>query len=42
MKYFRELLQNLIDSYYVVMVAVNEVLEKGNVFQLKMVVNNLH
>lgn len=42
LKYFRELLQNLIDSYYVVMVAINEVMEKGNNFQLDQVVSNLH
>ena len=27
LKYFRDLLQNLVDSYYVVMVAINEVME---------------
>jgi hypothetical protein len=42
MKYFRDLLQNLVDSYYVVLVAVNEVMEKGNHFQLKQMVINLH
>ena len=35
LKYFRDLLQNLVDSYYVVLVAVNGVMEKGIQFQLK-------
>lgn len=42
LKYFRELLQNLVDSYYVVLVAVNEMMEKGIFFQLNQIVSNLH
>lgn len=32
LKYFRELIQNLIDCYYVVLIAINEVMEKGIFF----------
>lgn len=42
LKYFREMLQNLVDSYYVVLVAVNEVMQNGQFFQLNQIVGNLH
>jgi len=41
-KYIKELLQSYVDTYYLVLVSINEIMESGNFYQLDLVVKTLH
>jgi hypothetical protein len=41
-KYMKDLLQSYVDTYYLVLVSINEIMESGNFYQLDVVVKILH
>lgn len=40
--YMKDLLQSYVDTYYLVLVSINEIMESGNFYQLDVVVKILH
>ena len=41
-RYVKDLLQSFVDTYYLVLVSINEIMESGTFYQLDVVVKTLH